>query len=118
MRPGTFSFRKLTGSFDPVRVVTSPFDTTNPMTVIHLDAVQIDLTLSKFITISNGMRSSRRTGTTDRFFRLWMALWGTLGASVDCLGRSLMSLPFWRGGPPLIVITFWVGKTFENVTYI
>ena len=87
-RPGTLCFQKLVGSFDPtVGVIASPFDAMSPMVIITCGAVQIDLALSKFITITGRVGSSRLTSTSCRFLMLGMVMWRMLfGATINCLG--------------------------------
>ena len=73
-RSGPVCFREFVGRFIPVGMISCPNDTLSPVVIITSDAVQVDLILQKFITVSSRMWSSMLVTTTG-FVMLGVMRW-------------------------------------------
>ena len=57
-RSGSIDFREFVGCFHPLWMISCPNDTLSPVVVITSDAVQVDLILQEFVSVTSGMWSS------------------------------------------------------------
>ena len=87
-RSGSIGFREFVGCFHPLWMISCPNDTMSPVVVITSDAVQVDLILQEFVSVTGRMWSSvvmTMSGLVMLGVMGWRRFFGT---SIDRLGRS------------------------------